>query len=166
MKVTVREMVILALCTAILHVSQIALSFLPNIELVSLLIIVYTLTFRKKVFYIIYAFVLLQGLLYGFSMWWLTYLYVWTVLACLAWCFSSMQSALGWAILSGAFGLGFGLLCEIPFVFVIGAKAAFAAWISGIPFDLAHCGGNFVAALVLIKPLMLVMKRLHLEPAH
>lgn len=76
MKLTVRELVFLALCTAAMFVSQVALSFLPNIELVSLLVIVYTHAFRRKVLYILYVFALLEGLLYGFTTWWLTYLYV------------------------------------------------------------------------------------------
>ena len=60
MKLHVRELVFLALCTAVLFVSQVALAFLPNIELVSLLVIVYTHAFRRKVLYIIYAFTLLE----------------------------------------------------------------------------------------------------------
>ena len=110
MKLTVRELVFLALCTAAMFVSQVALSFLPNIELVSLLVIVYTHAFRRKVLYILYVFALLEGLLYGFTTWWLTYLYVWTILAGLAWAFRRMESPLGWAVLSGAFGLAFGAL--------------------------------------------------------
>ena len=160
MKLTVKELVALALLTPLLFVAQVALAFLPNIELVSLLIIVYTLAFRHKVLYVIYAFAVLEGLLYGFTMWWITYLYVWTVLAALAWAFRRMQSPLGWAVLSGAFGLGFGALCELPFIAVIGWRAAFAAWASGIPFDLMHCGGNFLAALVLVAPLRRLMARL------
>lgn len=70
MKLTVRELVFLALCTAAMFVSQVALSFLPNIELVSLLVIVYTHAFRRKVLYILYVFALLEGLLYGFTTWW------------------------------------------------------------------------------------------------
>ena len=44
-----REIVLMSLCSAILLAVQIALSFIPNVELVSTLIIVYTLVFRKKV---------------------------------------------------------------------------------------------------------------------
>lgn len=120
MKLTVRELVFLALCTAAMFVSQVALSFLPNIELVSLLVIVYTHAFRRKVLYILYVFALLEGLLYGFTTWWLTYLYVWTILAGLAWAFRRMESPLGWAVLSGAFGLAFGALCELVYLPIIG----------------------------------------------
>jgi hypothetical protein len=35
-----------------------------------------------------------------------------------------------------------------------------AKWVSGIPFDLLHCGGNFVMALVLFRPLRRLMEKL------
>lgn len=159
MRATVRELVTLAACTAILFVGQIALAFLPNIEVVSLLIILYTLTFKKRVLWIIYGFALLEGMLYGFSFWWISYLYVWTILAGVTWCFRKMDSALGWAVLSAAFGLNFGILCEISRLFILGWNATVAEWISGIPFDLAHCFGNFAAALVLYRPLRTLLRR-------
>ena len=82
------------------------------------------------------------------------------MLALLAWAFRRMESPLGWAILSGAFGLAFGALCELVYLPIIGWRASAAAWVSGIPFDLAHCFGNFVAALALYRPLSRLMERL------
>ena len=58
----VKETALLALLSAILLIGQIALGFLPNIEVVTLLIMVYSIVFRKKVFFIIYVFVLAEGL--------------------------------------------------------------------------------------------------------
>ena len=164
-KNTTRYLVILALCTAIIFVQQVAFAWLPNIELVSLLVIIYTLTFRHKVLYIIYAFVLLEGVTYGFNLWWvIPYLYVWTILAGVAWLFRSMRSSLGWAVLSGVFGLLFGALCAIPYLFIGGPATAFAYWVSGIPFDIAHCAGNFLLCLLLWKPLYkLLTERLKLQ---
>ena len=160
MKMRAREIVILGLMTALLLVAQVGLSFLPNIELVSLLIIVYTMVFRKKVFLIIYTFVLLEGLIYGFGTWWFTYLYVWTVLALLAWAFREMESTLGWAILNAAFGLMFGALTALTNLFISGIGGMISYWVAGIPFDLMHCAGNFATALVLFKPLTALFKRL------
>ncbi len=160
MKLKAREIVILGLMTALLLVAQVGLSFLPNIELVSLLIIVYTMVFRKKVFLIIYTFVLLEGFIYGFGTWWFTYLYVWTVLALLAWCFREMESTLGWAILNAAFGLMFGALTALTNLFISGIGGMISYWVAGIPFDLMHCAGNFATALVLFKPLTALFKRL------
>ena len=160
MKLNARQIVILGLMTAILLVAQVGMSFLPNIELVSLLIIVYTLVFRKKVLYIIYTFVLLEGLIYGFGTWWFTYLYIWTVLAGVTWLLRDMESPLGWAIVNAAFGLMFGALTAIVNLFVSGIGGMVSYWVAGIPFDLMHCAGNFATALVLYKPLTLLMKRI------
>ena len=160
MKLSAREIVVLGLMTAILLVAQVGLSFLPNIELVSLLVIVYTHVFRKKVLLILGVFVLLEGLIYGFSTWWITYLYVWPLLALMAWCFREMESPLGWAILNAAFGLMFGALTAIVNLFISGIGGMISYWVAGIPFDLMHCAGNFVTALVLFKPLTGLLKRL------
>lgn len=54
--------VILALCTTLIFVQQIALAGLPNIELVSFLVILYAKIFRLKSLYIIYSFAMLEGL--------------------------------------------------------------------------------------------------------
>ena len=67
------------LLTAVLFVLQVALSYLPNIELVSLSVILYTLVLGKRVIPILLAFSLLEGLLYGFGIWWISYLYIWPI---------------------------------------------------------------------------------------
>ena len=41
-----------------------------------------------------------------------------------------------------------------------GPWAAVSHWTAGIPFDLAHCGGNFLLALFLAKPLLRLLQRL------
>lgn len=69
-----RELVGNAFLAAILVIVQVAFSFLPNIEFVSLLIILYTLVFEKRTVVIIYLFALLEGILYGFGVWWIMYL--------------------------------------------------------------------------------------------
>ena len=64
-----REIVTMGILSAILLAAQVSLGFLPNIELVTLLLIVYTLVLKKKVFFVIYVFVLLEGMIYGFGLW-------------------------------------------------------------------------------------------------
>lgn len=156
----VKELVVFAFLTAILLVAQIALAPIPNVELVSLLIIVYTKIFRKKVFIIIYGFVILEGLVYGFGVWWIMYLYVWSILAIVVMIFHKQNSAVWWAIISGIFGFVFGVLCSIPYYFIGGMHGAIAYWIAGIPFDLIHGFGNIVVALVLYKPISTLLDKL------
>ncbi len=137
---------------ALLVVVQVGLAFLPNIELVSLLIIVYALVVGKAVFAPIAVFVLTEGLIYGFGLWWLNYVYIWPLLALLALSMRKERSRVVWAVVSGGFGLLFGALCALPYLFIGGTPTALAYWIGGIPFDILHGIGNAVAAFFLFKP--------------
>lgn len=158
-KITTRELVIMGVLTAIVFVAQVAMGFLPNIELVTLLFIVYTLIFGKKVFLMIYAFVFLEGIVYGFGLWWVNYMYVWSMQAIITLLFRKQTSVVFWSILSGIYGLTFGALCAIPYFFMGGASAAFAYWVSGVAYDIPHCIGNVVLCLVMYKPLLYVLRQ-------
>ena len=46
------------------------------------------------------------------------------------------------------------------FFIIGGALFALNWWLSGIPFDLLHCAGNFALALVLFVPLRKLLERL------
>ncbi|MPM50940.1 hypothetical protein SDC9_97686 [bioreactor metagenome] len=140
-------------------ISQVALSFLPNIELVSFLVMLYVSVYGMRSLWAIYVFVAVEGVLYPFGLWWISYLYIWTLLAVASYIFRSAQSPLVWAIISGTFGLLFGALCAIPYIFIGGFAMAFSYWVNGIAFDLPHCIGNFIIALVLMNPAKkLIMK--------
>ena len=149
---TTRKLVALSLLAAVMVGLQVALAALPNIEAVSPLVMVYTVVLGSGVAYILAVFVVLEMLLWGVHTWVLSYLYVWAVLAALAWLLRRMESRLGWALLSGAYGLSFGALCALVYLPVGGWRMFAATWVAGIPFDLLHCGGNFVMALLLFRP--------------
>ena len=159
-KITVRDIAITGMMIATIEVAKNALAFIPNVELVSLLIILFTLYFGKKILFVIPAFILLEGCIYGFGLWWIMYLYVWPLLALITYIMRKQESVWVWAIMSGSFGLAFGALCSIPYIVLSGPKAAFAWWVSGIPFDILHCVSNFVLCLVLFKPLSKVMRKM------
>lgn len=159
-KLTIRDIAMMGVMTAILEVAKQALAFLPNIELITLLLILYTLCLGGKVIYVIFAYVMMEGLLYGFGIWWFSYLYVWPLLAAFAWLFRKQESVWFWSMFSGAYGLLFGALCAIVQLIIGGPAAAFTWWIAGIPYDLIHGAGNFVLCIVLFRPLKAVLNRL------
>lgn len=154
-----RELAIMGVLTAIVFIAQVAMGFLPNIEAVTLLFILYTLTFGKKVFLMIYVFVFLEGIFYGFGLWWVNYLYVWTVQSIITLCFRKQTSVVFWSILSGFYGLTFGALCSIPYFFMGGPSSAFAYWVSGVIYDIPHCIGNVVLCLLLFTPLRSLLQK-------
>ena len=104
--------------------------------------------------YTLAVFVLLEGLLYGFGLWWFSYLYIWAILAVAAWLFRKMESRLGWGLLCGFYGLIFGTLI------LSGPAATLAYIISGIPFDLIHGVSNFLLAFLLLPTLRRILARL------
>lgn len=151
-------MVLFGILGAMTFAAKYVMSGLPNIEPVSLMVILFAVVFGKKWVYPVYLYVVMEILFYGINLWNLNYLYIWAVLALLALLFRSMEQPLGWAMLSGVYGLAFGALCGIVDVFIGGVPYALAKWASGIPFDIAHCLGNFFLALFLFKPLRTVLE--------
>lgn len=149
----------LAFCTAILFTGQVLLAALPNIEIVSLLILLYTKWFQKQALVIIYVFVLLEGIFYGFHLWWFGYLYIWLLLWILGMFLSrAVHSKWVWAAAGGVFGLGFGFFFSLVYLFTGGIHVAFGWWVAGIPFDIIHGVGNFILILCLFSPLDLAYK--------
>lgn len=155
------DIALVGMMTATMEVGKFALSYLPNIEPVTLFIILYTLTFGPVVFYAIAIFILLEGLLYGFGLWWFFYLYIWPLLALLTLLFRKQKSVWFWTVFSAMFGLTFGAMSSLITLILSGPAAAFAYFISGIPFDLLHGGGNFVLMLAMYKPLRKVLTNIN-----
>ena len=150
-----------AMLGALTFGAKYVMSFLPNIEPVSLLVMVFAVVMGKKALYPIYLFVLLDMVLYGPGIWNFMYLYIWAILWLAAWLMRKMTHPLGWAMLSGTFGLLFGALCS-PVYFCLGGWEMVAArWVTGLSFDLLHCAGNFVLALVLFVPLRKLLEKLY-----
>ena len=161
LKLTVREMVLFAILGAMTFAAKYVMSFLPNIEPSSLMVMLFAVVFGKKWVYPTYLYVAMEVLFYGINLWTINYLYIWAVLAVAALLLKDMKSSLGWAMVSGIFGLLFGVLCGIVDVFIGGFSYAVTKWVSGIPFDIAHCIGNFTIALVLFNPMRKLMTRLY-----
>lgn len=145
---------------AVLLVCQVAFAFLPNIELVSALVIVFTMVLGRYIGYSLAVFVLLEGVYYGFGMWWFSYLYIWGILALVTYLFRKMESNLGWALICGFYGLIFGTLTSIPYFITGGFGGGIAYILSGIPFDLIHAVSNFILALLLLPILRRLLGRL------
>ena len=159
LKLTVREMVLFAILGSLTFAAKYVMSFLPNIEPSSLMVMLFAVVFGKKWVYPTYLYVAMEVLFYGINLWTINYLYIWAVLAVTALLLKDMRSPLGWAMVSGIFGLLFGVLCGIVDVFIGGFSYAATKWISGIPFDIAHCIGNFFIALVMFNPLRKLLEQ-------
>lgn len=161
----VRRLVLAALMGALLVAGKQAMSGLPNIEPVSFLIVLYTLEFPRETPGAIAVFLVLQGVLYGFGIWWAMYLYVWFILMGVSWLLRRFDHALLWAAVSGLYGLCFGGLCALVYLVARDPAFALAWWLGGLPYDALHGAGNFVLMLLLYRPvrrgLQLAKKQLY-----
>ncbi len=157
---TILEMVLFGMLAALTFALQVVMSPLPNIEPVSLLVMLFAVTFGWKAMYPIYIFVVMEILYYGISLWNIYYLYIWAILAIAAISMRKVESSLLWALLAAVFGLLFGALCGIVDAFM-GIAYAVSKWAMGIPFDIAHCVGNFIITLLLFRPLRRLLQKLY-----
>ena len=77
---SVFELVLLPILGVLMFVSKLLMEFLPNIHLLGMFIMVYTLVYRWKALIPIYIYVFALLFIGGFAPWWVPNLYTWTVL--------------------------------------------------------------------------------------
>jgi len=157
---------VFAMLGTLMFCSKIIMEVLPNIHLLGMLTMVYTIAFRRKALLPIYVYVMINGLYAGFSMWWIPYLYIWTVLWALTMLIprriSKKAAAIVYPLICGLHGLAFGTLYAPTQALMFGLNLEQTlAWITvGFPWDVVHAVGN-VAAGLLILPFSELMKKLY-----
>ncbi len=161
-KLTIRQVALFGMLGALTFGAKVAMSMLPNIEPVSLMVMLFAVVFGWKGLYPVYLYVAMEILLYGINLWNINYLYVWAVLFVCAWLLRRLQNPLWWAGLSGLFGLAFGLLCSPVYMVTMNSFSyGIRWWMAGFGFDITHAAGNFAIALVLFVPLRKLLSKLY-----
>lgn len=158
--ITVRDIATIGLMAAMLEAVKIILQGVANVELVTLLIILFTLYLGPKVLIAVWAFVGMECLVWGLGLWTIMYIYIWPVLVILTLMLSKCKDSFPFILLATFFGLFFGALCSIPYFFIGGPVMAFTWWAAGIPYDILHGIANCISALVLFKPLRMAINRI------
>ena len=161
----IRSMIIFAMLGALMLASKLALEALPNIHPLAMFVMVFTIVYRVRALIPIYVFVLLSGLYYGFAMWWIPYLYLWTVM----WAFTMLLpqniprkvAVIVYPIVCGLFGLTYGTLYAPAQAIMFGYDfSTTIKWIlAGLPWDAVHGLGNLGMGL-LVYPLSRTLMRL------
>ena len=165
-RLDLRHLAIFAMLGSIQFAAKQFLELLPNVELVSTLTMVYTLVYRRKALIPILLFILMEGLLWGFAVWWVPYLYLWPLLWAVT--MALPKNIPGWLqipVYAGTcalFGLYYGTL------YAPWQAAAFLGWdmnkllawiAAGLPWDVVHAVGN-LALGTLIVPLTKLLQKL------
>lgn len=145
--------------------SKILMEVLPNVHLLGMLTVTYTVVFRKKALLPIYISVMMTGLYAGFNLWWMPYLYIWTIL----WAFTMLLpermprkvKCVVYPAVCALHGFAYGTLYAPAqaLMFGFGFEQTVAWIVAGLPWDLIHGVGNLFVGL-LIVPLSELLKRL------
>ena len=162
---TVFELVLFAMLGMVMFISKIVMEFLPNIHLLAMLTMVYTLVFRVKALIPIYIYVMVNGLYAGFAPWWVPYLYVWTVLwgvtMLLPKDMPKKMARVVYPLVCGLHGISFGILYAPGQALMYGMGwEATKAWIMAgwLWADPMMAVGNTLAGLLIIPMVELLRK--------
>lgn len=161
-KLTIREMAVFAMLGALMYASKMIMEVAPNVHLLGVFTIAFTVVYRKKALYPIYTYVLLNGIFCGFATWWIPYLYLWAVLwgatMLLPKRIPEKLRPLIYMLLCAAHGFLFGTLYAPAQALLYGLSfQKMVAWIiSGLPWDFVHGVSNFFCG-ILIVPIIKIL---------
>ena len=148
---------------ALMYASKVIMDLAPNIHLIGVFVIAMTVVYRKKALYPLYIFVILTGLLNGFSAWWVPYTYIWTVLWGVTMLLPKKMpkkiQPLVYMSVCALHGFCYGLLYAPAQAIMFGLNFnGMVSWIiAGLPFDLIHGVSNFFCA-ILVMPIVSTLK--------
>lgn len=148
---------------AVMYASKILMELAPNIHLLGVFTIAYTVVYRKKALYPIYIYVILNGIFCGFAAWWIPYLYIWTVLWGIVMLLpKNMPKKIRpfvYMAVCAAHGFLFGVLYAPAQALLFGLSVpGMISWImAGLPFDFIHGVSNFFCGILII-PVISVLR--------
>ncbi|MBQ9700484.1 MAG: hypothetical protein IJV71_07655 [Lachnospiraceae bacterium] len=164
MKLKAKEIAIFGMLGAVMYISKLVMEFAPNVHLLGVFTIAITVVYRTKALYPIYVYVLLNGLFAGFNMWWIPYLYIWTVLWGITMLIpQKLPKAIKpivYMCVCALHGFTFGTLYAPVQAIMFGYDFdTTIKWIiAGLPWDFVHGVSNFCCG-VLIVPLIMVLRK-------
>lgn len=162
MKLSTREIAVFSMLGAVMYASKMIMEIAPNIHLLGVFTIAFTVVYRKKALYPIYIYVLLNGIFCGFAAWWIPYLYVWTILwgavMLLPGNIPGKLRPVVYMAVCAVHGFLFGTLYAPAQAFLYGLSfKGMIAWIvAGLPFDFIHGVSNFVCGIMIVPVISVV----------
>lgn len=166
MKLTVREMAVFSMLGALMFASKMLMEIAPNIHLLGVFTIAFTVVYRAKALYPIYIYVLLNGIFAGFGTWWIPYIYIWAVLWGITMLLPKKMpkpvAVVVYSLVNALHGYGFGILYAPAQALLFGLNfKGMLAWIAaGFPFDMIHGTSNLICGFLLIVPVVLILRKM------
>ena len=165
-RLSIFELVLLPIFGVLMYVSKLVMEFLPNVHLLGMFIMVYTLVYRWKALIPIYIYVFLLLFISGFGLWWVPNLYTWTVLWAVTMLLPRRMSRRSqmwvYPAVCALHGFAYGTIYAPAQAWMYGLDwKGMVAWIvAGFPFDIIHGIGNLLTGC-LILPFVALLQRLH-----
>jgi hypothetical protein len=161
----IKEITLLAIATSILIVQEFLLSVLPNIQLTTLLILVYTYVFGyRKTSLIVTVHVIVDNLVFGsigMVATWVPMLIGWQMIVGIFWLISRRTDhILVYAVSAYVFGHLYGLVF-VPFQAILLNVNVQTYLLADLPFQVIMGISNFIAVLWLFNPLKDYLKLLY-----
>ena len=163
MKLTIREIAVFGMLGSIMYASKIIMEIAPNVHLLGVFTVAFTVVYRKKALYPIYTYVLLNGIFCGFAAWWIPYLYLWTILwgavMLLPKKIPKKIQPVVYMTVCAAHGFLYGTLYAPAQALLFGLSwKGMVAWIlAGLPWDCIHGISNFICG-TLIMPIVFALR--------
>ena len=162
MKLTTREITVFAMLGAVMYASKMIMEVIPNVHLLGVFTIAFTVVYRKKALYPIYTYVILNGIFSGFATWWVRYLYLWTILwGAVMLLPKEMPAKLCPVVYMGVcamHGFLFGVFYAPAQAILYGMSfKGMLAWIAaGLPWDFLHGVSNFFCGILIVPIISLL----------
>ena len=154
---------------AVMFCTKFIMEALPNIHPLGMLTMAFTVVYRVKALIPLYVYVFLNGIFAGFDVWWIPYLYLWTILWGITMLLPRRMpkklACVVYSVICSLHGLVFGALYAPVWAIMYSLSfEEMIAWIiAGISFDVLHFVGNLLASLFilpLIELLFLLSRRI------
>ncbi len=166
----VRRLVLIAICASIIIVGKLIFLSIPNVEVVTFFLIIFSLIFSvKEALAIAIIYTIVEIYMFSFS----EQFYIWSLIVIATSLVKKIfkENFQLWAIYSGFFGLIFGTLSAIPFFLFYeyfaqnipketGRLTMLAYILKGLPFDAIHMVGNYFIMLLLGEYVYKLFKKL------
>ena len=159
------EIVLFPMLGALMVGAQVAMEGLPNIHLTGMFVLLFTAVVRKKALIPVYVYVLIMGVRWGFTLYWMPYLYVWAVLWAMGMLVPERTpkkiTVFCYPAIGFLHGISYGTLYAPSQALFFGLDfSQTVAWIAaGFPWDVVHALGN-LAFCTLVLPLSLLLRKL------
>lgn len=159
--INTREITLLAVLTAILFVQELVLSFLPNIQLTILLIMLYSRVLKtKKTLIIIFVHVLLDNLVFGFNiLFFISMIIGWSIIPLTI---NSIFKKVENVYLLGLLSIIYAFIYVLPFLVVnvlVLKIDLYAYLIADLPFTAILAVSSFVSIIWVYNPLKEAINR-------